>query len=177
MRRVNLAVLLVAVASVNTAGAQQEPIIELGTTLGVSILDAGGSVTFFGVPGAGLLGQGTLYGTIMAGSSVMVEPQLALNIISSSGSTATTVGIGGNVGFALSGVATNSFYIAGSGAFQSVSGGGSSNSDFAAGGEVGYRIVVKGSLGIRFLGRFRRWFDSELNEITFGVGVGGIVNR
>ena len=53
------------------AVAQGKPVVELGTNLGVAIAsDGGSSVTHFGTPGQGILGQPTIYATIFAGRSV-----------------------------------------------------------------------------------------------------------
>jgi hypothetical protein len=148
------------------------------TNLGVTIESAGGSnLTQFGVPGQGILGQATMYATFFAGQAVLVEPQLALNVISSEGETATTVGLAGQIGYLFKGAEINSAFIAGGVGFQSVSFGGFSESDFAVGGKVGYRVLVGTSVGVRVEGGYRRWFDSELNEFSFGIGIGGIVRR
>ena len=155
---------------------QGRPVVELGTHAGVTILSGGGSsLTQFRIPGKGILGQPTIYGTILAGSGLLVEPQIALNILSSEGETATTVGLAGQVGYAFSGHTMNSPFIFGTGAFQSVSGGGVSDSEFGAGAGVGYRLIIGQHFSIRFDGHFRRWFDSELNEFAAGVGFGGVL--
>ena len=74
------------------AAAQGKPIVEIGTHLGVTIesVSGGGSLTHFGAPGQGILGQPTIYATVFAGKALMLEPQVALNILSSGGSTATS---------------------------------------------------------------------------------------
>lgn len=156
--------------------AQGRPVVEIGTNVGVTVASSGGTtLTHFGVPGQGLLGQPTVYASVFAGASVLVEPQMALNIVSSEGETSTSVGLGGQVGYLFQGASLNSPFIAGALGFQSVSGGGFSESDFGIGGKVGYRVLIGSSVGLRFEGGYRRWFDSDLNEFTFGVAVGGII--
>lgn len=157
------------------AAGQGRPVVELGTHAGVTILNNGGSITQFRIPGQGILGQPTIYGSILLGSGLLVEPQIALNILSSEGETATTVGLAGQVGYAFSGHTMNSPFIFGTGAFQSVSGGGFSDSEFGAGAGVGYRLVIGQHFSVRFDGHFRRWFDSEVNEFAAGVGFGGVL--
>jgi len=160
------------------ATAQGNPVVEIGTSLGVAITSAhGSSVTHFGIPGQGLLGQPTVYATLFAGRTATIEPQVALSIISSEGETVTTVGLGGQIGYLFQGSTSNSPFIAGVLGFQSVSGGGTSGSDFGLGAKVGYRVLISTSVGVRFEGGYRRWFDGELNEFTFGIGIGGIINR
>lgn len=173
-----MAVVTAMLLARGVAVAQGQPIVEIGTNLGVAIQNAGGStLTHFGAPGQGILGQPTIYASVYAGPSMLVEPQIALNIISSEGETATTVGLGGQVAYAFSGTSTNSGYLAGTAGFQTVSGGGFSDSDFGAGAKIGYRVLIGTSVGVRFEGGYRRWFDSELNEFSIGVGVGGIIHR
>lgn len=78
---------------------------------------------------------------------------------------------------AISSTDPTSTFLAGVLDFQSVSGGGFSDSGFALGGTFGYRILAGTRVGGRFEGGYRRWFDSKLNEFTFGMGIGGIVRR
>lgn len=100
-----------------------------------------------------------------------------MNVLSGGGQTATTVGLGTQLGNLFNGPDVNSTFLAGVLDFQSVSGGGFSDSGFALGGTFGYRILAGTRVGVRFEGGYRRWFDSKLNEFTFGMGIGGIVRR
>ncbi len=160
------------------ATAQDKAVVEIGTRLGVAIQSSGGStLTHFGVPGQGILGQPTIYATFFAGSAVLIEPQVAFNLLSSEGETATTVGLGTQLGYLFNGPDVNSAFLAAELSLQTVSSRGSSNSDFALGGTFGYRILAGTSVGVRFEGGYRRWFDSDLNVFTFGMAIGGIVRR
>lgn len=157
--------------------AQERPALEVGTNVGVSILSANGtSVTTIGVPGQGILGQSTIYGTFFAGSGWMLEPQVALSVISSEGETVTSVSLGGQVGYLFNGSTSNSPFVAGNLAYQSFSGSGVSGNDVGLGGRVGYRVPI-GGLGVRFEIGYRRWFDNDINEFSFGIGFGGIINK
>lgn len=169
--------LLAAAGVPGAAAAQGRPVAELGTSAGVVVENAGGStLTYFGIPGEGILGQPTLYASIFTASGIMLEPQAALNILSASGNTATTVGLGGGVGYLFKGARVNSAFAQGVIAFQSVSGGGVSHGEVALGARLGYRLVVKTTLGVRLEAGYRRWFDSHLNEFSFGVGLGAVLH-
>src|SRR5215472_17139600 len=81
------------------AAAQSRNSTEIGGSLGVTILSANGSsLTHIGVPGAGVAASPTLYLSYIS-SSVMVEPQLSLAILSGGGSTETSVGAAMQFGF------------------------------------------------------------------------------
>jgi len=105
-----------------------------------------------------------------------VEPQLALTWTSTEGGTSTRVGVGGQIGYLFKGSTAKSLYLAGSLAYQSISGDVTSDGDFGFGGKLGVRVPYGSSVGVRFEAGYRRWFDHEINEITLGVGVGGIVH-
>jgi hypothetical protein len=170
--------LLAAMVLPSLAIGQSQPLAEIGTNLGVTISKAGGeSITHFGVPGQGMLGQPMLYATFFPGRSVMLEPQLALNIYSGGGSTLTTAAFGAQVGYFFKGSTENSPFVAGSLGLQSVSGSGASHSDFALGAKFGYRALIGSSFGIRFEAGYRRWSDNKVDEISFGIGLGGIIHR
>ena len=163
------------VAQAKTPGA------EVGTSLGVTILGVsggGGSVTHFGLPGEGIQASPTLYATLFASPSVMVEPQIAFSLLSGGGSTLTSLGIALQVGYLFTPAQPGSAYLAANGAFQTVSlsGGGGSVSGPGFGAALGYRFKVKNNLAIRVDGRYRRWFSDykDLNEIGFGLGLGAI---
>ena len=106
----------------------------------------------------------------------LVEPQVALNVLSGGGQTATTVGLGTQLGNLFNGPDVN---FLGRRARLSVGFGRRLRhiSGFALGGTFGYRILAGTRVGVRFEGGYRRWFDSKLNEFTFGMGIGGIVRR
>jgi hypothetical protein len=169
---------LVALVLPTAAVAQGKPVVEIGTNLGLTIEKAHGeTLTVFGVPGQGLLGQPTMYASFFAGRKMLVEPQLALRMVHVDGETFTTLGLGGQLAYLTRGSAVNSPFLAGTLGFQSSSGGsGGSDSDFGLGAKIGYRTILGSSVGLRFEAGYRRWFDSELNEITIGIGIGGIIH-
>src|SRR5438876_7513099 len=168
------------VCGVGAAGAQgAKTNTEVGTSVGVTILSVsggGGSVTHVGIPGDGIQASPTVYATIFASPSFMVEPQVAFSLLSSGGQTLTSVGLALQFGYLVTPSYPGSVYVAANGAFQSVSlsGGGGSVSGPGLGGALGYRFKVRNNLAIRLDGRYRRWFSDfkDLNEIGFGLGLG-----
>lgn len=170
-----LAVLLLLPAA---AAAQEVPVAEVGTNLGLVVQSGGGStLTHFGIPGQGILGQPTVYATFFAADVYMIEPQLALNILSGGGSTFTTLGLGGQFGYLFDGPMMNSAFVAGSFQFESVSSSGNSSNDVSLGGMFGYRILIGSTAAVRLEAGYHRWFDNHLNEFSFGVGLGALIHR
>src|SRR2546428_4718763 len=92
------AALLCLICSAATAAAQEKKqSVEIGTSLGVTVLSQSGETfTTVGVPVAQgpvpLFGQATLYATIFATPSVMIEPQLSFSHLSGGGSSPTLIG-------------------------------------------------------------------------------------
>jgi hypothetical protein len=158
------------------ARAQSGTTIEIGTGVGASILTDGGTLTLIGAPGAGIVGQAPLYASFFFGRGMMVQPEMSLNILTGEGSTLTTLGFAAQVGYLFSGAGVNSPYVALSGALQYVTASGfDSDSEFGAGARFGYRVRVNQGFAVSLEGGFRRWFDSDLNEITIGIRLGGIL--
>ncbi len=158
------------------AFAQTAPVVEIGTSLGLTVANGGGAtVTTAGIPGAGFLGQPAIYLSFFAGKSLLVEPSVGFTLISGGGETQTLVHLGGQIGYFVNGSAVNSPYFAAN--VGSVFGSAVDPAQVGVGGKIGYRTVVGSSLGVRFEAGYRRWFNAHLNEITFGIGIGGIVHR
>ena len=168
--RIAGAVALLAVLA-TTALAQQK--IEVGTGLGVSILTNGSTITTFGAPGGGIISQATMHASF--GDRLMIYPEIAFNLVSAGGETATSIGMAATVGYLFSGSGMNSAYVAASGAFQFVDAFGSATA-FAAGAKFGYRLIVGESLAVRLEAGYRRWFnDFEGNEIIVGIRLGALI--
>ena len=157
----------------------KQPGAEVGTSIGVTILSAGGnSLTHVGIPGNGIQASPTVYATFFASPSLLVEPQAAFSLLSGGGTTLTSLGVALQVGYLFTPAAPGSGYLAANGAFQttSFSGGGGSASGPGLGAALGYRFKVRNNLAIRLDARYRRWFSdfADLNEIGFGLGLGAI---
>jgi len=176
-----LAAILVAALLPHPVAAQDGPQAEIGTSIGVTIIRAFGETeTHVGIPaGVGPLSivSPVMYATFFATPSVMVEPQVSLSSVSGGGSTTTFFTIAAQVGYLFQPGESGSPYVAANGAFQRTSGDGSSISGPGVGGEVGYRLTARSSLGIRISGRYRRWFSDfkDYNEFGFGIGLGAIL--
>lgn len=165
--------------------AQDKPAAEIGTRVGVDILlPEDGSLVSLAIPGAGpspaasLLGtSSTIHFAFFPSPQVMVEPQLSISLLSISNGdteTLTTLGLSGLVAYLFNGAMVNSPYVGANASFFLIDGDGESETDFAVGGSVGYRLVPLEHLAVRFEGSYRRWFDFEFNEITFAA-IFGIV--
>lgn len=162
-------------------GAQSKPSAEIGTSLGVTILSSSGNtVTSVGVPAdAGpvpVFARPTIYATIFASPSVMIEPQVSFASISGSGNSLTMAHLGVQLGYLFTPAARNSPYVGANAAFQSISAGATANG-LGLGGAVGYRVRVGAGFAVRFEGRYRRWLNDYdgINEFGLAIGLGGIL--
>jgi hypothetical protein len=158
--------------------AQAKQSVEIGTSLGVTIYSGSGpSATVIGVPaGLGPAAQPSIYATFFATPSVMIEPQMSLAHISSSGSSTTMFDMGAQLGYLVTPAERGSPYVAANVAYQTISDF-SSFHGFGVGGALGYRARVGRGFAVRLEARYRHWmgdFDG-LNEIGFGIGLGGII--
>lgn len=168
--------------AVTAAAAQEKQSVEIGTSLGVTVLSQSGETfTAVGAPVAQgpvpVFGQGTLYATIFAGRSLMIEPQVSFSHLSDASTSVTLVGLGSQVGYLFTPVERGSPYVAANVGLQHLSLDGGSATGLGIGGSVGYRMRVGPGFAVRFEGRYRRWlgdFDG-LNEFGLGIGLGGII--
>jgi hypothetical protein len=158
------------------AAAQSRSSVEIGSSVGVTILTANGStLTHIGVPGAGIQASPMVFVTYIQ-SNLMVEPQLALTSISGGGGSATEVGAALQLGYLFTPGGRGSGYLGANAALESFSGD-ITGSGTAFGGAVGYRARVGRGSAVRLEARYRHWlgdFDG-LNEIAFGIGLAGIL--
>ncbi|HKW40389.1 MAG TPA: outer membrane beta-barrel protein [Gemmatimonadales bacterium] len=176
--RVTAAFLVLTCLAAATAAAQEKQSVEIGTSLGVTTLSRSGSTaTVVGAPASlGPAAQPSVYATIFATPSVTIEPQLGLTHVSGSGSSLTMVDMGAQVGYLFTPAERGSPYLAANAAYQTVSGF-SSVHGVGVGGALGYRVRIGRGFAVRLEGRYRHWmgdFDG-LNEIGFGIGLGGII--
>lgn len=168
--------------AVTAAAAQEKQSVEIGTSLGVTVLSQSGETfTAVGAPVAQgpvpVFGQGTLYATIFAGRSLMIEPQVSFSHLSDGSTSVTLVGLASQVGYLFTPVERGSPYVAANVGLQHLSLDGGSATGLGIGGSVGYRMRVGPGFAVRFEGRYRRWlgdFDG-LNEFGLGIGLGGII--
>lgn len=177
MNRMILAcVVLATLGRPSHVWAQTE--VEVGTKAGLTMLRRGGNtLTYVGIPGQGIQALPSIYASILTGGHLFVQPELVFTRISSSGSSVTSIGVLGNVGYLLTPSAPSSLYASAGLAYEHVSATSQSLDGPAIGAAIGYRFKVKKSLGIRVEGSFRRWSsDFEgLSEFGLGVRLGAIV--
>src|SRR5438034_6520108 len=88
--RIGTALLCLSCSAATAAAQEKKQSVEIGTSLGVTVLSQSGETfTTVGVPVAQgpvpLFGQATLYATIFATPSVMIEPQLSFSHLSGGG--------------------------------------------------------------------------------------------
>lgn len=182
MRTVTALLVLTCLATQTTEAQEKQQSAEVGTSLGVTILTAGGStITTIGIPvDAGplpLFARPAIYATIFATPSLMIEPQVALsNLSGGSGGDFTIVLLAAQVGYLFNSVQRQSPYFAANVAFQSLSAGGSA-SGVGVGGALGYRFRIGRGFALRVVGQYRRWFGdyASINEIGLALGLGGII--
>jgi hypothetical protein len=168
MKKLLLVTLATALMLPTYAAAQ----VEVGTrAFGIDIVANGGTITGVSIPGGGIFLGPTAYLMFFPSPNIMVGPEVNFNVLSGGGSTITTIGAAGWVGYLFT-PAANSAYLAGNIALQFASVNGSSNTEFAAGGAVGYRAVVIQHVAVGVEGGYRRWFDLNINEIVISLKLG-----
>lgn len=172
------ALMILALIAPALAAAQERPVVEIGTRMGATIEAAGGqTLTYFGVPGAGIMAQPAIYATFFTSDDMMVEPEIAFLHATSGGSTYTSFGAFVSAGPRFPSSDETGPYTLGSVGLQAVSGGGSSHAEAAIGARAGYRFVVDHALALRLDVGYRRWLgSSHLNEITIGLGLGAVIH-
>jgi hypothetical protein len=156
--------------------AQQAVKFEVGTHLGASILipEGGSTSVVVGIPGAGTAAGlfPPIYLTIYA-QNLMIEPQLAFVYESSGGNGLMDVAL--QAGYLIRPTSAGSPYFAFHGLTVNAFGDGSST-EWAAGASLGYRQIVKNALGLRLEARYRRFFESHLNDIGIVFGIGAAIH-
>lgn len=164
------------------AQAQEEPVAawEVGTRLGGTAFFRGGdSDTDLDVPGAGILGLPTLHAMYIHVSSpkpsgpppstfyIELEAGLSQQL---EGAGGTRLVLGLQPGYLFAGQ-ERSGYFGVNIALLSFDG----DTELALGSALGYRIPVQRHFAVRLQAGYRRWVDSELNELTFAVILGAVL--
>lgn len=163
--------LLALVVASGSIQAQQQPRVELGTTLGatISIPDGGDAEVFIGAPAGGtLFGLPSFYLTVFPSPAFMLEPQVYF-AYSSATESAVFSGIV-QLGYLLNAAAPGSGYLAVHGGVFATEG---LNSG-AVGAGIGYRRLVRDVLTVRMEARYRRWLCDfcDLNDVAALLGIG-----
>jgi len=175
MRAVSAIILLASLSG--TSLHAQRAKLDVGIHAGATILiPSGGDAEYtLGLPGGGtVLGLfPPVYATMFAGSNLMIEPQLAFAYQSFLDGGLLNAAL--QVGYLMRPAGHGSPYLAAH-LLMANSFGDGSGTEFAAGGSLGYRHVVKDVVGLRYEARYRRWFDFDLNELALLVGFGVVIH-
>jgi len=182
MRTTTPLLVVIGIAATAAGAQEKKQSVEIGTSLGVTILSASGNtITTIGIPvDAGplpLFARPAVYATIFATPSLFIEPQVAFsNLSGGSGADFTMVLLAGQVGYLFRPDQRRSPFFGAHVAFQSVSAGGSA-SGVGVGGALGYRFRIGAGFALRLEGYYRRWLGDYdgINEIGFAIGLGGII--
>src|SRR2546428_2035225 len=158
--RIGTALLCLSCSAATAAAQEKKQSVEIGTSLGVTVLSqSGGTFTTVGAPVAEgripLFGQATLYATIFATPSVMIEPQLSFSHLSGGGSSLTLIGGAANIGYLFTATERASPYVAASLGVESLSGDLGAASGVGLGGSGGYRPRARAGLALRVEGPHR----------------------
>ena len=155
--------------------------VEIGTLFGLSHLSSNGDgFTITGVPGAPLafFGNPSLYVSWFPNEQLAIGPEFSFGRVSADGDGITSLHLGGRGAFFLQSNARSSSYIMGHGALLFIDGFDSdSDSDFSVGAGLGYQWRLGSDLILRTEGRYRLWFDDEVNDFSFLLGVGTRAGR
>ena len=155
--------------------------IEIGTLFGLSHLSSNGDgITIIGVPSAPLafFGNPSLYVSWFPNEQLAIGPEFSLGRLSGEYFSATSLYLGGRGAFFLQSNAMSSPYIMGHGALLVTNGfDAESETDFSAGAGLGYQWRLGSALVLRAEGRYRYWFDDEVNDFSFLLGLGTRAGR
>lgn len=181
MRRFPLILAFLFFASPPLLRAQERPGVEVGARAGLNILFDGGE-TIFTLAGGGpsplgslVAGNTAVHVAFFPSPQFMIEPLVSFGVASNS-ETFTNLTLAAQGAYLFNGATTNSAYVGATAAFNSIDLGDltDSETDFAVGGTVGYRILPRPNAAIRLEAGYRRWLDFEINEIDAAVIFGVI---
>ena len=149
---------------------------ELGMLAGASVQSADGdNLTTIALPSA--LVSTTLpaiYLSVFPSGNLSIGGEFGLGTLSGVGESLTSYLVGGQATYFFTGNSGYGPYVSGLGTVFGVSGGGDSESEFGAGVGLGNSFRLGDTnLALRIEGRYRRFFDSSLNEFQFLIGFGG----
>ncbi|NIR45059.1 MAG: hypothetical protein GWN99_11785 [Gemmatimonadetes bacterium] len=127
--------------------------------------------------GGGNLGLSSVFIGFFPHDNVAIRPGVNFQL-ASNGGTAYDALIEAQVEYHFSGVGMASPYVFGLGQFNLFDAGDLSDSetDFAAGGGIGYRLLPFDFWALMFEVSYRRWFDFELNQVMGSVKMEVVFN-
>lgn len=176
MKRILAVAGLITVLGPAMATAQERPALEIGMKAGLSVQRAefaGETETLkmFNVP------TGFMYLAFFPSDNVLIEPELSLDWASDGDDSATILGLVGWISFAPRGVTTNGLYFGAAPSLRYARFAGEGESEWGAAGRIGYRIIVRDAMAVRFEAGYTRWFDEETNVFTAQIGIGALLDR
>ena len=153
------------------------PLYEIGTRFGISRVSSDDdSIVMMAVPGSptsGVLGNPSLYVSWFPSARMSVGPEINVGRSSGSAVGITSLNLGGRALFSLHDNAGSGPYLLCHGAVLVLDvNEREPETDFAAGSGVGYRLRLGASFVLRAEGQYRRWFDDEVNDFSFLIGLG-----
>ena len=150
---------------------------EIGTRFGVSHISSDDdSIVMIAVPGSptsGVLGNPSLYVSWFPSANMSVGPEINIGRSSGGAVGTTSVNLGGRGMFFPRSNARSGPYLMCHGAvlvLDVVEG--ESETDFSAGGGMGYQLRLGPTFVVRAEGRYRRWFDDAVNDFSLLIGLG-----
>jgi hypothetical protein len=181
--RLALVVALLAVPGIAASqnARRANPGMEIGIRGGwMRLSDEFSKVSMLSIP-VSVLGPATggVHATVFVSPTVAIEPQFAMIRVSDSGDTFTFTTLAAQVMGFLAPDARRAPYVFGHVAIMKQSDPISSETQQAFGGGVGYRVVVRQSLGIRYEARWRQWSGggTSSNEIALLIGLGAVLGE
>ena len=128
-----------------------------------------------GAPGGligGIFGFPSLYVSWFPNENLSIGPEFNVGRFSVDGDGLTSLYLGGRGAFFPQSNATSGVYILGLGALLVLSDEYDSETEFSAGAGLGYQWRLGPAFVLRAEGRYRRWFDEEINNFSFLIGLG-----
>lgn len=156
------------------AARATEPKVEVGAALTTVMVGIGDNdVTIFGVPSGELeFFNPSVYGSFFVGSYLAIEPQVGVQVVSSSGHTEHVANLTGQVDYFVLGTEKSSLYVFGGAGVVDASGTSVTPKTVSAG--AGYRVPVGDTLAFRFDGHVTHLTEGGGNVIFFAVSIGGV---
>ena len=149
---------------------------EIGTLFGFSRLSSDGDgITMIGAPGgfiAGIFGNPSLYVSWFPSEKLTIGPEFNFGRIAVDGDGITSIYLGGRGAFFPNTNAMSGVYILGQGALNVLSDEYDSETDFSAGAGLGYQWRLGPAFVLRAEGRYRLWFEDEVNDFSLLLGLG-----
>ena len=151
--------------------------IEIGTLFGLTHHSSDGEgFTVIGLPSSptlGIPGIPSLYVSWFPGGNIEVGPEFSIGRTAGDVYGITSLYVGGRGAFFPLGDTTSGLYVLSHGALRFIYiDPGDSVTDFAAGGGLGYQWRLGPTFVVRAEGRYRRWFDGEVNDYSLLLGLG-----